>query len=423
MYGPAGRHMCRPVDRDMEMVETVQIREVGPRDGFQNEPEMIATGGKVELIDALARTGLRRLEVTSFVRADVIPQLADAARGARARSRCPTEVACQRARSPTSAAWTRRSRCARAARGDGAARRSTRSTCSCRRPRRTTARTSTARSRSRWRAWRRVLGRAARGGPALRGRDLDLVRLPLRGTRPARARARDRRAPARGGRRRRSASATRPGWPTRARCASSSRRARATCGEVRADRALPQHARPGPRERARRARGRRRLASSRASASSAAARCRRARPATSPARISSRCSRRWGSRPASTCDALLACAARVAARSSAARWAATRSSPGLSTGTAERGPARASDPQRPASLAAARVRLRSPRASPATQYSCTATSISRRLRERRARGGVEHALGAADGDGRVGEQLVDERLRRRLELARARRRG
>src|SRR5215207_2398125 len=56
----------------------VSIREVGPRDGFQNEPETIPTADKVRLIDALARTGLRRLEVTSFVRADVIPQLADA---------------------------------------------------------------------------------------------------------------------------------------------------------------------------------------------------------------------------------------------------------------------------------------------------------------------------------------------------------
>jgi hydroxymethylglutaryl-CoA lyase len=57
----------------------VSIREVGPRDGFQNEPEAIATDRKVELIDALARTGVKRLEVTSFVRAEVIPQLADAA--------------------------------------------------------------------------------------------------------------------------------------------------------------------------------------------------------------------------------------------------------------------------------------------------------------------------------------------------------
>jgi hydroxymethylglutaryl-CoA lyase len=60
-------------------VTSAQIREVGPRDGFQNEPETIPTERKVELIDMLARTGLRRLEVTSFVRPDVIPQLADAA--------------------------------------------------------------------------------------------------------------------------------------------------------------------------------------------------------------------------------------------------------------------------------------------------------------------------------------------------------
>ena len=57
----------------------VAIREVGPRDGFQNEPEIIATDKKVRLIEALARSGLKRLEVTSFVRADVIPQLADGA--------------------------------------------------------------------------------------------------------------------------------------------------------------------------------------------------------------------------------------------------------------------------------------------------------------------------------------------------------
>jgi hydroxymethylglutaryl-CoA lyase len=57
----------------------VHIREVGPRDGFQNEPEVIATADKVRLVEMLARTGLKRLEVTSFVRADVIPQLADGA--------------------------------------------------------------------------------------------------------------------------------------------------------------------------------------------------------------------------------------------------------------------------------------------------------------------------------------------------------
>jgi hydroxymethylglutaryl-CoA lyase len=57
----------------------VKVREVGPRDGFQNEPEIIPTAEKVRLVEMLARTGLRRLEVTSFVRADVIPQLADGA--------------------------------------------------------------------------------------------------------------------------------------------------------------------------------------------------------------------------------------------------------------------------------------------------------------------------------------------------------
>ena len=56
----------------------VRIREVGPRDGFQNEPETIPTAEKVRLIDLLSGSGLRRLEVTSFVRPDVIPQLSDA---------------------------------------------------------------------------------------------------------------------------------------------------------------------------------------------------------------------------------------------------------------------------------------------------------------------------------------------------------
>jgi hydroxymethylglutaryl-CoA lyase len=62
-----------------DLPASAAIREVGPRDGFQNEPEILPTERKVELIDMLARTGVRRLEVTSFVRPDVIPQLADAA--------------------------------------------------------------------------------------------------------------------------------------------------------------------------------------------------------------------------------------------------------------------------------------------------------------------------------------------------------
>jgi hydroxymethylglutaryl-CoA lyase len=61
-----------------ELPRRVRIREVGPRDGFQNEPEVIPTPEKVRLIGLLARTGLKRLEVTSLVRPDVIPQLSDA---------------------------------------------------------------------------------------------------------------------------------------------------------------------------------------------------------------------------------------------------------------------------------------------------------------------------------------------------------
>jgi hydroxymethylglutaryl-CoA lyase len=61
-----------------ELPSSVRIREVGPRDGFQNEPETIPTAEKVRLIDMLSASGLKRIEVTSFVRPEVIPQLADA---------------------------------------------------------------------------------------------------------------------------------------------------------------------------------------------------------------------------------------------------------------------------------------------------------------------------------------------------------
>ncbi|MFC0448121.1 hydroxymethylglutaryl-CoA lyase [Rhodococcus jostii] len=61
----------------MTRPQQVHIREVGPRDGFQNEPEHIPTDDKVRLINALGRAGFTRIEVASFVRPDVIPQLAD----------------------------------------------------------------------------------------------------------------------------------------------------------------------------------------------------------------------------------------------------------------------------------------------------------------------------------------------------------
>ena len=66
-------------DRLSPLPKRATIREVGPRDGFQNEPEAIATADKIRLIDALARTGLPRVEIASFVRPDVIAQLSDAA--------------------------------------------------------------------------------------------------------------------------------------------------------------------------------------------------------------------------------------------------------------------------------------------------------------------------------------------------------
>ncbi len=68
----------------MTLPDRVHLREVGPRDGFQNEPETIPTAVKVALIERLAAAGVTRLEATSFVRADAIPQLADAAEVLRA---------------------------------------------------------------------------------------------------------------------------------------------------------------------------------------------------------------------------------------------------------------------------------------------------------------------------------------------------
>jgi hydroxymethylglutaryl-CoA lyase len=62
-----------------DLPKSVRIREVGPRDGFQNEPEVIPTEEKIRLIGLLGDSGLKRIELTSFVRPDVIPQLADGA--------------------------------------------------------------------------------------------------------------------------------------------------------------------------------------------------------------------------------------------------------------------------------------------------------------------------------------------------------
>lgn len=56
----------------------VKLVEVGPRDGLQNEPALIETRAKVELINRLSHTGLRTIEATSFVSPKWVPQLADA---------------------------------------------------------------------------------------------------------------------------------------------------------------------------------------------------------------------------------------------------------------------------------------------------------------------------------------------------------
>ena len=62
----------------MDFPSQVTIVEVGPRDGFQNEKQFIPTDKKIEIINALSRTGLKNIQVTSFVHPKAIPQLADA---------------------------------------------------------------------------------------------------------------------------------------------------------------------------------------------------------------------------------------------------------------------------------------------------------------------------------------------------------
>jgi hydroxymethylglutaryl-CoA lyase len=67
----------------------VTLYEVGPRDGLQNESRMVPTDDKVKLIDALSGTGLRAIEITSFVNPKWIPQLADGGEVSRRIARKP----------------------------------------------------------------------------------------------------------------------------------------------------------------------------------------------------------------------------------------------------------------------------------------------------------------------------------------------
>ena len=56
---------------------SVRIVEVGPRDGLQNEPQLVPTEVKVEFIEKLSKTGLRNIEATAFVSPKWVPQMGD----------------------------------------------------------------------------------------------------------------------------------------------------------------------------------------------------------------------------------------------------------------------------------------------------------------------------------------------------------
>jgi hydroxymethylglutaryl-CoA lyase len=60
-----------------DLPSQISVREVGPRDGLQNE-QPVPTRAKIELIDRLSGTGVQRIEAVSFVRPQAIPQMADA---------------------------------------------------------------------------------------------------------------------------------------------------------------------------------------------------------------------------------------------------------------------------------------------------------------------------------------------------------
>ena len=67
----------------------VSVYEVSPRDGLQNESAQVATHAKVRLVEALVVAGLRRIEVSSFVSAKWVPQMADADQVFRMLARTP----------------------------------------------------------------------------------------------------------------------------------------------------------------------------------------------------------------------------------------------------------------------------------------------------------------------------------------------
>ncbi|KMY49867.1 hydroxymethylglutaryl-CoA lyase [Peribacillus loiseleuriae] len=74
----------------MNWPKSVTIKEVGPRDGLQNEKLILSTSDKIAWIDRLSYTGLTYLEITSFVHPKWIPQLADAVEVAQNINRNPS---------------------------------------------------------------------------------------------------------------------------------------------------------------------------------------------------------------------------------------------------------------------------------------------------------------------------------------------
>lgn len=73
----------------MNWPKKITIKEVGPRDGLQNEPSFISTKDKIDWINQLSRSGLSYIEITSFVHPKWIPALADALEVARGIERVP----------------------------------------------------------------------------------------------------------------------------------------------------------------------------------------------------------------------------------------------------------------------------------------------------------------------------------------------
>jgi hydroxymethylglutaryl-CoA lyase len=72
-----------------DVPERISVREVGPRDGLQNE-DPVPAAAKIELIDRLSATGVARIEAVSFVRPEAIPQMADADEVWRGIARAPS---------------------------------------------------------------------------------------------------------------------------------------------------------------------------------------------------------------------------------------------------------------------------------------------------------------------------------------------